>query len=232
VNRSCHDLPWRWQTFRVGFARPFFEDKKDTAMARHPTPNTTSDKTLSRRILVNIKRDMTEITPRVIWAHEKPLLEAIHEEGNVNGGRRHAGRGLPRQAVARHAGLQQDHGEAGAAVQSLGLGFVFIGNPEAEYQRLFDVYGRMPDENVRVVEKVYGRFQGGSFARLMGSPELDDLPEAQLRALVLDYGYAPEPHKDAAPDEKNEMWARRKALFAMGHAELVKTAQEVGVELG
>jgi hypothetical protein len=90
----------------------------------------------------------------------------------------------------------------------------------------------MPDENVRVVEKVYGRFQGGSFAPLMGSPELDDLPEAQLRALVLDYGYAPEPHKDAAPDEKNEMWARRKALFTMGHAELVKTAQEVGVELG
>jgi hypothetical protein len=202
-------------------------------MARHPTPNTTSDKTLSRRILVNIKRDMTEITPRVIWAHEKPLLEAIHEEGNVNAvdvstlDEGYRAKPSPDMLV-----YNKTMEKPARPSESLGLGFVFIGNAEAEYQRLFDVYGRMPDENVRVVEKVYGRFQGGSFARLMGSPELDDLPEAQLRALVLDYGYAPEPHKDAAPDEKNEMWARRKALFAMGHAELVKTAQEVGVELG
>lgn len=191
------------------------------------------EKTLSRRILVNIKRDMTEITPRVIWAHEKPLLEAIHEEGNVtlvDASTLDQGyREKPSPDMLVYNKTMEKPSRPSA---SLGLGFVFIGNPEAEYQRLHDVYGRMADENVRVVEKVYGRFQGGSFARLMGNPELDDLPEAQLRALILDYGYAPEPHKDAAPDEKNEMWGRRKALFAMGHAELVKTAQEVGVELG
>jgi hypothetical protein len=165
-------------------------------MARHPTPNTTSDKTLSRRILVNIKRDMTEITPRVIWAHEKPLLEpstrrATDRWTSPRWTRATAPSRRPTcWSTTRPWRSRRGRRVAGARVR-------VHRQPEAEYQRLFDVYGRMPDENVLVVEKVYGRFQGGSFARLMGSPELDDLPEAQLRALVLDYGYAPEPHKDA-----------------------------------
>ena len=49
-------------------------------MARHPAPNFTSSKVLSRRILVNIKRDVMEVTPRVIWQHELPILQELFDD--------------------------------------------------------------------------------------------------------------------------------------------------------
>lgn len=200
-------------------------------MARQPAAR--SDKRISRRILVNIRRDMTEVTPRIIFEHEKPLLEELHGEGNIKDvDPATMDEGYNPKPRADMLPYNKTMDLVARPSVSMGLGFVFIGDANVEFQRLEAAFGKHPKENVSVVEKVYGRFQDGRFAALLGIPDMDDLPEAQLRSLVLDYGYAPEPHKDAGPEEKNEAWAKRKALATMGHAELAKVAQDLGVELG
>jgi hypothetical protein len=200
-------------------------------MARHPNPQATSEKVLSRRILVNIKRDMTATVPKVIWAHEKPLLELLFNDVTE----------VPAESLDEgyNATPRPDMLAYNKTMDvvtrpslSIGLGHVFIGNPQSEYDRLESVYGKHPEENIMLVDKIYGRYQSGQFERLLGAPELSDLPDTQLRALVLDYGYAPEPHKDAAPAEKNEAWGKRKALQTMNHAVLVKLAESLGVQIG
>lgn len=193
----------------------------------------SDDKQLSRRILVMVSRDPMLKTPRACWQHEFPILEAVFGDGNVT--------------VIDPATLDEGysatvrpdmlvHNKTQDTItrpsESQGLGFVFIGNPEVEYQRMADVYGRLPDENRMFVEAIYGRAQEKRFAALVGSPELSDLPEAQLRALILDYGYAPIPHKDAGADEKNNCFKLRKELSAMPLAGLVSLAETLGVEVG
>lgn len=199
-------------------------------MARHPA--NTSEKQLSRRVLVKIKRDMTEITPRVIWQHEKPILEELFGEGNItevdpatlDDG--YTAKASPSLLIYNKT---QDVVQKPSETQ--GIGFVFISDPAVEYQRLAEVYGKHKDENVLLVEKIYGRLQSGQFQRLMGSPSLNDLPEAQIRGLILGYGYAPDTHKDATQEEKQATLAMRKALAEMKIDGLVKLAEEVGVEI-
>jgi hypothetical protein len=200
-------------------------------MARHPAPQASSEKVLSRRILVNIKRDMTAVVPRVIWAHEKPILmELFSDVQDVDPTTLDEGyEGTPRPDLLPY---NKTMDKVSKPSTTLGLGHVFTGDPEAEYERLATVYGKHPEQDILLVDKIYGRFQDGKLARLMGQPELADLPDTQLRALIMDYGYAPEPHKDAGPDEKNAAWAQRKALATMDHAGLVKIAEEVGVQIG
>jgi hypothetical protein len=200
-------------------------------MARHPQPQGTTEKVLSRRILVNVKRDMTAVIPKVIWHHELPILQELFEDvKEVDAGTMDEGyEGTPRADLLPYNKTMDRVPKPSSTV---GIGHAFIGNPESEYDRLAAVYGKHPEVNVLMVEKIYGRFQDGKFSRLLGSPSLSDLPETQLRALILDYGYAPEPHKDAGPDEKNEAWKKRKALQAADHATLIKIAEEVGVEIG
>lgn len=200
-------------------------------MARHPAPQSTSSKVLSRRILVNIKRDMTAVIPRVIWQHELPLLQELFEDvKEVDPAVLDEGYSPTTRPDLLPYNKTMD--KVPKPSVTMGIGHVFVGSAEGEYDRLRDVYGKHPEENVFLVEKIYGRFQSGQFERLMGAPELADLPDTQLRGLVMDYGYAPEPHKDAGPDEKNEAWAKRKALATMDHAQLVKIAEDVGVEIG
>jgi hypothetical protein len=202
-------------------------------MARETAPQRTSDKVVSRRILVNIKRDMTSVVPRVIWQHEKPLLEELFGEGNVtevDASTVDEGyEGTPRPDLLPY---NKTMDKVAKPSTTLGIGHVFIGSADGEFQRLADVYGKHPSQDVLLVDMIYGRFQTGNFSRLMGQPELADLPDTQLRGLVLDYGYAPEPHKDAGPDEKNAAWAMRKALMVADKAALVKIAESVGVEIG
>lgn len=200
-------------------------------MARHPAPQAASEKVLSRRILVNVKRDMTAVIPKVIWQHELPLLmELFADVQEVDASVMDEGyEGTPRPDLLPYNKTMDKVPRPSVTV---GIGHVFIGDPQAEYDRLAAVYGKHPEENILLVDKIYGRFQSGKFSELMGSPQLSDLPESQLRGLVLDYGYAPEPHKDAGPDEKNEAWAKRKALVSMDRAGLVKIAEEVGVQVG
>lgn len=197
------------------------------------TAHTNQGKQLSRRILVTVKRDMTEVTPRAIWEHEKPILEAMFEEGNIvvvpSETLDEGYTPRPRPDLLIHNKVQD---MIMRPSECLGLGFVFIGNPDVEYQRLGAVYGRLPDENRLFVEHIYGRAQEKRFASLLGAPDLDDLPESQLRQIVLDYGYAPIPHKDASADEKNEVFKMRKELADMKTADLVALAQSLGVQIG
>lgn len=200
-------------------------------MARHPAPQSTSDKVLSRRVLVNVHRDMTATIPKIVWQHEMPILQELFdsvEEVPADS----VDEGYSATARPDMLAYNKTMDTVPRPSQSLGIGHAFIGNAQAEYDRLAAVYGKHPEENVLMVEKIYGRFQVGTFERVIGSPELADLPESQLRQLVLDYGYAPEPHKDAAPDEKNAAWAKRRALVQADKAALVKIAEEVGVEIG
>lgn len=193
----------------------------------------SAQKQLSHRIPVLIKRDQLEQTPRVIWEHEKPILELIFGEGNV----------LDIDPKTMDEGYRAKftpdmlvHNKTQDTVPrpstSQGIGFVFTGDPEVEYQRLGDVYGRAMDENVLVVEKVYGRLQRGTFKDLVGTPSLSDLPAPQLRSLITEYGYAQEPHKDASADEKNAVYAQRRELAEMPVDGLVKVAKELQIQLG
>lgn len=200
-------------------------------MAR--TANTDqSRKQLSRRVLVTIKRDLTEITPRVIWQHEKPILEELFGEGNVvDVDVSTLDDGYNPKASPALLPFNKTQETVQRPSETQGVGFVFIGDPQVEYQRLSDVYGKHKEENVLLVEKIYGRFQAGNFARLMGKPTLHDLPEAQIRSLILGYGYAPDTHKDASQEEKQATLQARKALSEMKLDGLVKLAEEVGVEI-
>lgn len=190
-------------------------------------------KNLSRRVLVNIKRDMTEITPKVVWQHEIPILQELHGESEVTE--------VPiatldegYTAKVRPEMLPYNKTMDTPARPStvMGLGFAFIGNAEIEWQRLADVYGRHPETPILMVEKIYGRAQEGRLAALLGEPKLGDLPEPQLRQLILGMGYAAEPHKEAPFDEKQAAWKLRAELNAMPHAELVALADHLGVDVG
>ena len=188
---------------------------------------------LSRRILVNIIRDQTASTPRVIWAHEFPLLEDIHGEGNI--------REVPRETIDEGWTPRVDpqslhYNKAQTAVrrpsEALGLDWVFLGDPRTEYDRLGQVYGKHPEIDQLVVEHVYGRFNTGMFARVLGRPRLVDIPDDQLRALVLQYGYTlPTVDHDATQAEKDAAAKAAARFNSLTGAELQKLAVEVGVEL-
>lgn len=197
------------------------------------TGQNNSGKQLSRRIMVLVNRDPMLKTPTVIWQHEKPILEEMFGEGNVTD------IDPATMDEGYSATVRPDllvHNKTQDAIQkpsdSIGLGFVFIGNPSVEYDRLTAAYGRLPEENRSFVEHIYGRQQENRFAQLLGMPELSDLPEAQLRGLILDYGYAPIPHKDAGADEKNASFALRKELATMPIDGLVKVAEDLGIQVG
>jgi hypothetical protein len=190
-------------------------------------------KNLSTRVLVNIRRDMTEVTPKVIWQHEKPILEMLHGDGNITEvDPTKLDEGYSDKVKPELTPYNKTMDTPARPSTQMGLGFVFIGNADQEWQRLADVYGRHPEENILLVEKIYGRAQDKRLANILGEPRLEDLPDAQLRSTILAYGYAPEPHKDASLDEKQAAWAARAALNKMPSEELVKLAREVGVDIG
>lgn len=204
-------------------------------MARQPaTAATTASRNIvSRRVLVTIKRDQTAETPRVVWAHEIPLLEEIHGEGNV--------KPVESATLDDHFSPKVSpemlvHNKVQDAISppstNLGLGFVFLGDHRVEYQRLEAVYGMHPEVKMPIVEKVYGRFQDDKFSRLLGQPEVEDLPDAQLRELVASYGGAPQqPAYEATADEKKQALAAIQAFRTAPRQKLLEQAAELGVEI-
>lgn len=198
-----------------------------------PPRKTADSKQLSRRVLVTIDRDMTSKTPRVVWQHEIPILEAVHGEGKV--------------AVVEVASLDEGynakptpdmlvHNKRQDAIappsKTMGIGHVFIGDPRAEYDRLGAVYGRHPEVNETFAENVYGRFQVGRFAAMVGEPELDDLPDEQLRDLARAYGGAPADATFKATDEERRACAAAIAAFNTAPREqLLEACQQLGVSL-
>lgn len=204
-------------------------------MSRTPNLEIASplaDKPLSRRVLVEISRDTQTKTPRAVWQHELPILDVVFGEGNCRPGDVAAmNEGFSPRASAAMRPFNKVQQDFQPPSETAGLGFVFIGDARAEFARLVAVYGRHPEENTSFAEYVYGRFQEGKFERLVGKPELEDLPEQQLRAMIRDYGHLPNVGFDAEQSEKD---ATAKAVEAMNKArlpELVKIAREVGVEI-
>lgn len=181
-------------------------------MARSPAAR-DEPKLLSRRTLVVIKRDQTTATPRVVWQHEIPILEAVFGEGNVE----HVDPSTMDEGyspkIARELLIyNKSQDPVLPPSETASIGYVFIGSPAVEYQRLIGAYGMHPEVRESFCENVYGRFQEGRFSAVIGRATLEDLPEAQLRQLVREYG-----DDERAKNTKAE--------------DLPKVAAELGIEV-
>lgn len=202
-------------------------------MARDTAPNRISEKPLSRRVLVEIDRDMTAKTSKVVWQHEMPVIEAVFGEGRVrmlDPSVLDEGYNPKSSPALMPYNKKEDQTQRPSETQ--GIGFVFIGDPKAEHARLAMVYGKLAEENILAVEKVYGRFQGGTFERAVGRAELTDLPDAQLRSLIEAYGLAPSgAHKDMTDAEKTAASQARTAFVNASRETLLKIAADGGVEI-
>jgi len=188
---------------------------------------------VSRRILVTVKRDQTTATPRVIWQHELPILEAVFGEGNVVETDRAA---LDEGYTARVQPSMLVHNKKQDAPtkpsEAAGIDFVFIGNPQAEFDRMGFVYGRHPEVNQSFVENVYGRMSVGAFKRALGKPTLSTMPPEQLRSLLMAYGYSlPLASWDSTDTEKRAVADAHATFYGLPHGALVKLAEECGVEI-
>lgn len=204
-------------------------------MARQPAKETAvSDKPLSRRVLVNIKRDQTATTPRVVWMHEIPILEQIFGDGTVvevDPATLDEGYSTKQTPDMLVHNKKQDPIKRPS--ESLCLGWVFVGSPQAEYERLCNAYGRHTELPVPNCEHVYGRFQAGNFARLVGTPELADLPDDQLRDLIKSWGFEiPQTDTKSTPEQVEKAAEARAKFNAMTTDELVALAESIGVEIG
>ncbi len=203
-------------------------------MARHTAESTRqAEKQLSRRIHIKVQRDITSAASTTIWQHELAILEAIYGDGAIVE--------IPAETLDEgySASIRPDllvynktQDLIAKPSEAQGMGFVFIGNPESEYERIAKIYARLDEEKRPTVEVLFGRFAEGRFTALIGKPELADLPEAQLRRLILDYGYASIPHKDASADEKNAVYKQRQELATADIQTLVTLAKQVGVQIG
>lgn len=203
------------------------------ATTRKTADQTFADTNVSRRVLVLIKRDQTTATPRVVWRHEVPILEAIHGEGNVVETDRSAlDEGYSGKISPDMLPFNKKEDQRRRPSQTAGLDFAFIGSAENEYERLASVYGKHPEVNQAWVENIFGRFKSGLFARTLGTTKLADCPPEQLRSLVLAWGYSlPIATWDSTDDEKRIAAAALDKFQSLDHAALVKLAEEVGVEL-
>lgn len=179
----------------------------------------TSDRALSKRVLITIKKDAFQTFSKVVWQHEIPILAELHDveldddRGDLqvlDASVLDVGFDEKIPAALQIYNKSRDM-KAARPSESLGLGWVFTGDPRAEYQRLADVYGRHQEINITLVEHIYGRFQEGRFTSFVGNATVEDLPESQLRSLIKSYGV----------DDTD---------LAQG-ADLVKLAESIGVQL-
>lgn len=201
---------------------------------RKPATESLSDAPVSRRILVTIKRDQTTATPRVVWQHEFPILEAVFGEGQVvEVDRATLDEGYSPRVNPTLLVHNKRQDAPRRPSESCGLDHVFIGSPQGEFERLGLVYGKHPEINQTFVENVYGRFSVGLFTKAIGRPALADLPAEQLRELVLAYGYSvPVATFKATEAERAEAAEAARKFESMSRAELAALAEEIGVEIG
>ncbi len=190
-----------------------------------------SDAVLSRRVLVNIVRDQTTVTPRVVWAHEVPILEAIFTQCKQVPAES-LDEGYTDRPSAELMPFNKSQDTLRRPSDVLGLGFAFIGSAESEYDRLAAAYGRNPETGMPWVESIYGRFSTGVFERVVGTPTVEDLPESQLREQLLFHGFTlPQPSYEATEAERNAAQAQWAKWQAMTRAELLALTKEYGVEV-
>lgn len=185
-------------------------------------------KTLSRRVLVVVDRDMTTKTPRVVWQHEIPILLDIFGEDTVTEvDPKTMDEGYTPKASADMLIYNKRQDAFPRPSESVGIGYVFHGDPQGEYARLASAYGKHADVDMVVVEHVYGRFQTGRFAEIVGQASFEDMPAAQLRDLIIAHGYLPQVSHDASDEERKAADEARRNLFSLGQAELVALAENV-----
>lgn len=195
-----------------------------------PRAAKTSNVPVSRRVavLVTHRLDNNTKTTRTAWTHELPLLEAVHGEGNITE--------IPDDKLNEHfhpkpsSDMVPWNRKQDALVppaESLGVGFVFTGDVESEYDRLCNVYGKHPDVNMSYCEHVYGRFQSGKFSELVIPGSLEDMPAAQLRQLVRAYGYVPVVEKDSTPEFRKEAIDRHKEVSGASRERLIEIITEL-----
>lgn len=198
-----------------------------------PRKTATEDKVLSRRILVVIahgKDAMSKIS-KVIWHHEFPILEEVHGKNNikiVDGTTMDEGYSARISPNLLPYNKTQDRIKPPSEVA--GLGNVFYGSAEAEYERLAAAYGMHPEVKTSVVEYVYSRFSEGRFERALGLSGYEDMPDAQLRGIVVDYGYLPQINRDSTPEERRAAGDAYAKLNTMPREELLKLVEELAGE--
>lgn len=189
------------------------------------------DKQLSRRVFVLIGRDPMTKTPRVVWEHELPILDAVFGEGSVEPAPAASlDEGFSKKASTDLKPFNKTQNDFTKPSESQGIGFVFPGDPRAEFARLIEVYGRHHEQNISYAEFCYGRFNEGRFEKIVGKPELEDMPEQQLRAIIREHGFIPAVSYDADNSEKEAVSKKVSELLVAPKEQLVKIAREVGVE--
>lgn len=147
------------------------------------------DSPYSKRMLVLVNRDMTNKTPKVIWSHEFPLLQEIFGEGNVEETDPSVlDEGFTTKISPELLVHNKKQDPVPRPSSTHCLGHLFIGDRESEYERLAMVYGNCTDENMSIVEKVYGRYRVGAFKKMLPAADLSALPPEQLKSLLDAYG--------------------------------------------
>lgn len=208
------------------------------ATATAQRPRTTQ---LSRRILVTIDQGMTIKTPKVIFEHELPIFQEIHGGGDEEGDSssvtviENPARFLDKDHKARQPLSDLQHNKKQDDLtrpsEAACIGFVFIGDPGAEWNRLAGAYGKCPDEDKLLVERIYGRAREGRLAQMLGTPTLKDLPDAQLRQLIVGTGYVVDIAHDTPEAEKPAILERRAAFLKLDRDGLADLAEQEGVEI-
>lgn len=192
------------------------------------TPRNTAS--LSTRIAVLVKHgtDINTAIPKVIWAHEVPLLEEIHGRDRVEE--------IPTSKLNEHFRQKATadlliHNKAQDGFippsDALGVGFVFTGDLENEYHRLVGVYGKHKDIDISLVEHIYGRFQSGQFESLIRPGQIEDMPNAQLRQLIRGHGYVPGIDKDSTQEQRADSVAKHNEVNNAPRERLVELAEEL-----
>jgi hypothetical protein len=144
---------------------------------------------MSKRVLVLVQRagngaNVTDKTPTVVWEHEVPILEEIHGEGAIEV--IEDTELILDRSITKDRKKQIDH-----IVKVNHIGDVFEGDPFEEYQRLAAKYGMHTEVRMSNVEKVYGSYRDGSFAKACGSPDnYEEMALTDLRALCDELGIA------------------------------------------
>lgn len=191
---------------------------------------TATEKVLSHRVLVNVRRDVYTTTPQIVWQHEIPLLEEIHGEGNVTEVSPEAmDEGYQARPSPDLLPFNKKQDQIAKPSTTQGIGFVFFGSAQVEYNRLVGSYGRHMEKPIPNVEAIYGRYQDGNFQKVVGQADLTDLPQAQLIELIKAYGFLQEASFDASNEEKAAAAKARAELLAKTAPELVKIAESLGV---
>ncbi len=140
---------------------------------------------MSKRVLVIVDRTMTDKTSKLIWEHEIPILEEIHNCSVIK---------VDPNTLDK---MPMDH---------YGIGEEFrCTSVEDEFFRLANVYGQHEKIEMPVVEKVYGRVEEGRFERVLGKDciakdEFDLRPTSEMLVESVELGMW-------NPEIKREMWS-------------------------